>query len=73
MIPLRPLRINHRQHLGAAHGQEDYSLLGVSSTQIDPLDRERVAKGERGLRKAYPVFANILGSLEIIPLEFQIP
>jgi len=73
MIPLRPLRINNRQHLGAAHGQEDDSLLAANSTRVDPLDRERVAKGERSLRKDYPVFANVLGSLEIVPLEFQIP
>jgi len=70
---LRPLRINNRQHLAAAHGQEDYSLLGVSSTQVDPLHRERVAKGERSLRKAHPVFANVLGRLEIVPRELQIP
>jgi hypothetical protein len=73
MIPLRPLRLNNRQHLGAAHGQEDYSLRGVSSAQADPLDRERVAKGGRSLRKAHVVLANVLGRLEIVPLEFQIP
>ena len=69
---LRPLRIDSRQHLRAAHGREDYSLLAVSFTEVDLLDREPVAKGERSLRKTYPVFANVLGSLEIVPFEFQI-
>ena len=52
--------------------EQDNPFLAVIFPEVNPLDGERVTKGQRRLGETYPVVANIRGGLEIVLLEVQV-
>src|SRR5262249_20282425 len=70
--PLAALSVNDGKEVVLDHAEQDIATLAVILTSVLTYHRERIIEGQASCLEAYAVIGQILGGLDVIPIELII-